>query len=777
MSPIRGTRRSNRSMLRISGLLAAVFGLIAGAAIAATPASATALAITAVTPTSGTTQGGQSITITGAGFSETDISVLFTDPVSSYSTYASGVVVSGGGTSLTAVTPVATAGNYTVSVIIDGDNYEQVDLAGAYTYTCNAPTEPLTVSTVSGDYGSYLGGGFVSIYGTGFACDSSVTIDGVAATIRTRVGNDEIDIITPASTSGIGDVDVVVTNGTPPGSVTVPNGYTYTALSAITPYGSSSAGGTNMRIYGYGFTNSTTVTIGGIAASVTRVSSSRLDIVTPAVAAGEQPLVVATPGIDPETWDGAFGVSDPISVTCSVDSDTTMDPSLNGTVLLQLDSSCTHGNFTEIGSVGTSTEEPSITWVDRYKLQYLSQAMYGWYSPVVYTAGPAQGTDVVEYTDGTHTATLRFRVGGPIPAPPAPAPAPEPIPSVSATPATPASSAPVPILIPVTASQVPPATLPPSMPLLAGGSAAIIDGQAVTCATTTTRLGTTTACGTPPTKLYCNAGAVYTGDVQSRALAPGLYVQVIDGLVSLANTGGSQTFTAGQFGFTPSLVRPPVIVPANPGIQFTPPPAFSGTSGTSSSSSGTTVDCQVRSRSGMLAASKAAEGADVAQGGVVLFRMGGVLPNSPVSVYLNASTSPVGNLRADATGEVDGWVRIPKTTSIGTNSLQIAGVIRGNRPVNMFTGITVRAAKTSSAHADIPLDSTMKYLPATTKKSLRGLLSKVPGTTPARCVVTGQRTTAQSLANEFLAQRGLKCAQNVRSTTSGDSHYAVRFAN
>jgi hypothetical protein len=422
-------------MVRISGLFAVVLGLVAGNAIVGTPASATALAITSVTPNTGTTQGGQAITITGAGFTGTDMSVMFTDPVSGYITYASDVVVSGAGTSLTAVTPAATAGNFTVSVVIDGETYERVDLVGAYTYTCNAPTEPLTVSEISDSYGSYLGGDFVSIYGTGFACDSSVTIDGVAATIRYRVGNNEIDIITPASTSGIGDVDVVVTNGTPPGALTVSDGYTYTALNTITPSGASSAGGTNMRIYGYGFTTSTSVTIGSIAASVTFVNSSRLDIVTPAVAAGDQPLIVTTPGLDPETWDGAFGVSDPVSVTCSTNSDTLMDPSLNGTVLLQLDPSCTSGRFTQIGSTGTSTQEPSVTWVDRYKLQYLSQAMYGWHSPVVYTAGPAQGTDVLEYTDGVHTATLRFRVGGPIPVPPAPAPTPEPTPTASPKPA------------------------------------------------------------------------------------------------------------------------------------------------------------------------------------------------------------------------------------------------------------------------------------------------------------------------------------------------------
>lgn len=57
-------------------------------------------------------------------------------------------------------------------------------------------------------------------------------------------------------------------------------------------------------------------------------------------------------------------------------------------------------------------------------------------------------------------------------------------------------------------------------------------------------------------------------------LAPGLYVHVIDGLIQLSNRGGVQSFAAGQFGFTASVTQPPVVVPRNPGIQFTPPPAF-----------------------------------------------------------------------------------------------------------------------------------------------------------------------------------------------------------
>lgn len=56
---------------------------------------------------------------------------------------------------------------------------------------------------------------------------------------------------------------------------------------------------------------------------------------------------------------------------------------------------------------------------------------------------------------------------------------------------------------------------------------------------------------------------------------PGLYVHVLDGMIQLSNTGGSQHFAAGQFGYTGGFIQPPVILPANPGITFSPPPSFS----------------------------------------------------------------------------------------------------------------------------------------------------------------------------------------------------------
>lgn len=80
--------------------------------------------------------------------------------------------------------------------------------------------------------------------------------------------------------------------------------------------------------------------------------------------------------------------------------------------------------------------------------------------------------------------------------------------------------------------------------------------------------------------------------------APGLYVHVLDGVISLSNGGGSLNFAAGQFGFTPSFAVPPVVIPANPGMQFSPPPVFSippaQQGGSGGQTGGGAVDCEVR---------------------------------------------------------------------------------------------------------------------------------------------------------------------------------------
>jgi hypothetical protein len=57
-------------------------------------------------------------------------------------------------------------------------------------------------------------------------------------------------------------------------------------------------------------------------------------------------------------------------------------------------------------------------------------------------------------------------------------------------------------------------------------------------------------------------------------MPPGTYVHVLDGFVQVSNSGGAQTYGAGQTGFTSSFTQPPVVLPNNPGVNLNPPPSF-----------------------------------------------------------------------------------------------------------------------------------------------------------------------------------------------------------
>ena len=91
------------------------------------------------------------------------------------------------------------------------------------------------------------------------------------------------------------------------------------------------------------------------------------------------------------------------------------------------------------------------------------------------------------------------------------------------------------------------------------------------------------------------------GPLAPPVLAPGLHLSVLDGAIFVTNSGGSLGFQAGQFGYVPSVTQPPIVVPPNPGLKFTPPPTFNSSSvgpngGQSSAGAANqnAVDCEVR---------------------------------------------------------------------------------------------------------------------------------------------------------------------------------------
>jgi hypothetical protein len=171
-----------------------------------------------ITPASGSTAGGQTVTIWGGNFVPFETAVTFNGVP------ATSVLVEPSGLSLTAVTPAGAAGP--AEIIVTTLRGSSTPLTG-FTYSAPAPT----VSSVVPTGGSVAGGTTVTVTGTDFgAGQTTVTVGGVAATGVNVSGTTSLTAVTPAHVPGA--VDLVVT--TPGGSATLANGYTY--VGALSPF-------------------------------------------------------------------------------------------------------------------------------------------------------------------------------------------------------------------------------------------------------------------------------------------------------------------------------------------------------------------------------------------------------------------------------------------------------------------------------------------------------------------------------------------------------------
>ncbi|MHB8799704.1 MAG: IPT/TIG domain-containing protein [Thermoanaerobaculia bacterium] len=168
--------------------------------------------IVSASPSTGTTEGGTQVTISGTGF-QTGATVTFGG------TSATNVNVSST-TTLTATTPARAAG--TVTIAVSNPDGGSGSLTDGYTYV--AP--PLSVTGITPRTGVTSGGTLVTVSGTGFVSGATVTFRGAPATGVVFQNSTSIRANTPARPAG--PADVVVSN---PGgaSATLPGGYLYSA--------------------------------------------------------------------------------------------------------------------------------------------------------------------------------------------------------------------------------------------------------------------------------------------------------------------------------------------------------------------------------------------------------------------------------------------------------------------------------------------------------------------------------------------------------------------
>ena len=171
---------------------------------------------TVMTPTSGPTAGGTTVTVTGTNLQGSAVTVG--------GLAATNVVVAADGTSLTFVTPADSAGP---AAVVIGAVAGTVS-AGSYTYIA-----PPTVSGLAPTSGPEVGGTSVVITGTALTGSTAVTFGGVAATSYTVDSPTQITAIAPA---GVGAVTVSV--ATVGGSGTSAGAFTYIpspTASSMTP--------------------------------------------------------------------------------------------------------------------------------------------------------------------------------------------------------------------------------------------------------------------------------------------------------------------------------------------------------------------------------------------------------------------------------------------------------------------------------------------------------------------------------------------------------------
>ncbi len=254
-------------------------------------AQSTPPSLTSVNPASGAVSGGTTVTLTGTNF-QSGATVLFGD------TSAENVVFVSG-TKLTAVTPAHASG--AVNVTVTNPDTQNSSLANGFIFG-----GALTISSVKSARSSTNGGAVVTISGSNFTTETTVTIGGNAASHVTFISSTQLICTTPAHAGG-GAVDVTVTNPGAPAAV-LPNGMTYIQAFAptvdrVTPDFGTNNGGTTVSVVGTRFVPGSSVVFGGVVLSTTYEGTKRLMCVTPAA-----PLnaVVTVEVINPDGQRGAL---------------------------------------------------------------------------------------------------------------------------------------------------------------------------------------------------------------------------------------------------------------------------------------------------------------------------------------------------------------------------------------------------------------------------------------------------------------------------------------
>ena len=237
--------------------------------------------VAAISPTSGPTAGGTSVTITGANLASATAVKFGSNTATINSNTATQIV---------AVAPAGSAGAVDVTVTTAGGT-SAASLADRYTYA-----GPPTVTGVSPTSGPTLGGTAVTITGTNLDNPSAVKFGATNAAVVTPISATQIIAVAPAGSAGAQDVRVTTPGGT--SATSSADRFTFVpppTVTGVSPSSGPAAGGTSVTITGTDFTGASAVHFGASqAASFSVVNTTQITATSPA-GAGTADVTVTTP--------------------------------------------------------------------------------------------------------------------------------------------------------------------------------------------------------------------------------------------------------------------------------------------------------------------------------------------------------------------------------------------------------------------------------------------------------------------------------------------------
>ncbi len=238
-------------------------------------------ALSRLSPRTGPTAGGTTVTITGRDLSgATSVRFGSTSATSFHVTSP---------TTITATSPGRPVGPVNITVTTAGGS---ATLDDGYSYVA-APR----LSFVDPGSGPLVATP-VTLVGTALTADAHVTFGGAPAVVLSASSDGtELTVNTPGHAAGFADV-IVTTAG---GSSTLTRGYLFvagTTLTAVTPSAGPSSGGVTVTLTGTGFTGETLVTFGNKPSIevLANLEGTELTALLPSHAAGPVDVTVATVG-------------------------------------------------------------------------------------------------------------------------------------------------------------------------------------------------------------------------------------------------------------------------------------------------------------------------------------------------------------------------------------------------------------------------------------------------------------------------------------------------